>query len=242
MEFLGGVMPRGSLKYLPRVVFAGFLLLCIGIYIPAVFAEDGLVEMGSAVIFAAVATISAYCYLVGRERGSLIEQATTAFLAPVALILALSEVSFGARIGLFAPPAMYGGGEFDGGHDLLILALRLVRDGHVPVSIFVALVGMLLAGGWALWHWRHLVSRAVSGIISNPFLLPVAISLSLLALAIVLDLKSHRYLSLIEETLEFMSAAIFLLAVGARVTSLKRGDTPAADVVQAYVVQSKMRR
>ncbi|AWI60682.1 hypothetical protein AB395_00005505 (plasmid) [Sinorhizobium fredii CCBAU 45436] len=54
----------------------------------------------------------------------------------------MDETSFGAMLFDFQPPRLYGGGELDGFHDLLILAYRVLRG--VSESWVVAWVGLVL--------------------------------------------------------------------------------------------------
>lgn len=195
---------------------SGLLLLLAGLFYPSLFIEDGIIETAGAALFFAAAVSSFYCLVVGRKQCSRLEKVVTALLVPVSLILALSEISFGARLGLVSPPAMYGGGEFDGGHDAIILVLRLVRDGQISGWFYLLVAFVSVTAGWAAYRWRHLGIALWNDVKSNPLLLGVAVSGAMVALAVILDLKTQRHLSLIEETLEFLCAAMLVVTVGYR--------------------------
>lgn len=200
----------------------GLVLFLVGLFHPAIFVEDGAIETAGATLFFAAAAAALYCLMAGRRQSGRLERLVTALLVPAALVLALSEISFGARLGLVSPPAMYGGGEFDGGHDALILVLRLLRDGQLSGWFYLVVAAVSVATGWAACRWLHLGLALWKEVKSNPLLLGVAVSASLVALAVILDLKTQRHLSLIEETLEFLCAALLLATVGYRSLTFRR--------------------
>lgn len=215
-------MFRISLYVAVVLIFFGLILFVVGLFHPVLFIEDGLIETAGAALFFAAAVVSLYCLIAGRNTCSRLETVVTVLLVPASLVLALSEISFGARLGLLSPPAMYGGGEFDGGHDALILILRLIRDGQLSGWFYLIVAFISVTAGWAAYRWRHLGLRLWSDVKSNPLLLGVAASASLVALAVILDLKTQRHLSLVEETLEFLSAAVLVATVSYRSLVFKR--------------------
>ncbi|WP_132549812.1 hypothetical protein [Rhizobium azibense] len=70
----------------------------------------------------------------------------------LSLILLLSEISFRARIFDLQMPQMSGGGEFDGGHDIVILLVRLLSDaGRTGLLVAVTGVALLVAAAIPVW-------------------------------------------------------------------------------------------
>ncbi len=215
-------MSRISVYAAIVLMSVGLVLFLVGLFYPGLFVEDGMIETAGATLFFAAAASSLYCLIVSWKQGSRLEKVVTALLVPVSLVLALSEISFGARLGLVSPPAMYGGGEFDGGHDALILVLRLVRDGQISGWFYLLVAFASVTAGWAAYRWRHLGLALWNDVKSNPLLLGVAVSAAMVALAVILDLKSQRHLSLIEETLEFLCAAMLVVTIGYRSLMFRR--------------------
>jgi hypothetical protein len=109
---------------------------------PLLLQEDGIVEMATAIFFAMAAFGAAASLAMWGMRLPLLLAGLVGFAE------LMDETSFGSRLFGFQPPPLYGGGQLDGFHDLLIVVFRLARD----LSPFLAwlLVGLLLVGSAAL--------------------------------------------------------------------------------------------
>ena len=120
----------------------------------------------------------------------------------------LDETSFGSRLFGFEPPALYGGGQLDGFHDLLILAYRLLAG--VSQNLAWLLIGLMLAlsVGLVLLALRQIVRSEATTWLSGHALL--FLHVGFIGLAQVIDIAiSSRVFSAVEEVLE-MNAAILL--------------------------------
>jgi hypothetical protein len=149
----------------------------------------------------------------------------------LSLVLFLSEISFGARIFGIQMPQMSGGGEFDGGHDIVILVVRQLRAAG-PTGILVAImgVGLLLAAVFAvLSRFRQRAQMIAAHVLSKPFEFRLAMALGLLASAVTLDVIPSYKASILEEVLEFSVSVVLVLAVSALfrskgVVAVQRGE------------------
>jgi len=164
--------------------------------------EDGIVET-AAVLFLACAVLIAAAATA--KHGLRIPLVVAGGLA---LIELLDELSFGARLFGFAPPALHGGGELDGVHDLLIVGYRLLNESYSGLGI-VWLGGMIAlsvtAFGAAL---RQTTREDARSWLSDHGLL--AFHVGLVGLAQVFDVgATSRIAGAIEEVLE-LNAAIVL--------------------------------
>lgn len=166
--------------------------------------EDGIVETAT-VVFLAMAVLGAAAATV---RHGL--RVSVALAGLIGLAELLDETSFGSRLFGFEPLPLYGGGQLDGFHDLLILAYRLLRD--VSQGLAWLLVGLMLAlsAGLVLFALRQ-IARNMAGAttwLSGHALL--FLHVGFIGLAQVIDIAtSSRALSAVEEVLE-MNAAILL--------------------------------
>lgn len=173
--------------------------------------EDGIVEMGT-VIFLAAAALGAGAAMA--LRGFRVPLALAGLIGLAEL---LDETSFGSRLFGFQPLPLYGGGQLDGFHDLLILAQRLLAS--VSPNLAWLLVALLLAlsAGALLLALRHL-ARTMAGAttwLSGHVLL--LLHVGFIGLAQIIDIATgSRMLSAVEEVLE-MNAAILLAAYVAQV-------------------------
>ncbi|CAM5334759.1 hypothetical protein MAUB1S_05804 [Mycolicibacterium aubagnense] len=109
---------------------------------PLLLQEDGIVEMATAVFFALAAFGAAASLTMW---GMLLPLLLAGLVGFAGL---MDETSFGSRLLGFQPPPLYGGGQLDGLHDLLIVVFRLTRDLNPLLSRL--LVGLLLASSIAL--------------------------------------------------------------------------------------------
>jgi uncharacterized membrane protein YciS (DUF1049 family) len=212
--------------------FAGIVpLFTIGLSRPDLFVEDGLVENLSAVGFAAATLLALSAALQGRVSLAFAERRILVGTSALTLVLVLSEISFGARIFDIQMPQMSGGGEFDGGHDIVILAVRQLRDAG-PTGILVAIIGivLLLATVFAvLRRFRQRAQMIAMHILSKAFEFRLATALGILASAAILDVIPSYKASILEEVLEFSASVVLILAVSAllrskSVVAVQRGE------------------
>lgn len=198
--------------------FTGVVLFfTIGLSRPDLFVEDGLVENLSALGFAAAALFALGTALLRPVSLTFAERSILFAVSGLSLLLFLSEISFGARIFHIQMPRMSGGGEFDGGHDILILIVRQLRDAS-PTEMLGAVTGggLLLAAIFALLHhFRKRVRTIVSHVLSKAFEFRLAVALGILASAVTLDVIPSYKASILEEVLEFSAGGVLVLAVSA---------------------------
>lgn len=166
--------------------------------------EDGIVETGT-VIFLAIAVLGAGTSMLLRG-----PRLPVALAGLIGLAELLDETSFGARLFGFQPLPLYGGGQLDGFHDLLILAYRLLRDvSHGLAWLLVALM-FALSSGLVLLALRHIarnMAGATTRLSGHALLL---LHVGFIGLAQMIDIAAEwRVLSAVEEVLE-MNAAILL--------------------------------
>lgn len=170
--------------------------------------EDGIIETASAICLAIAA--------LGAGVASAVRGPRLPFLLAglIGLVELMDETSFGARIFGFQPPPLFGGGELDGFHDLMILAYRLLGDlspglGWLWVGlIFAASAGIILialrqvgkvAGGGGSWLAEHAL---------------VFLHVGFIGLAQAIDVAtSSKALSAVEEVLEFDAALLLLFYI-----------------------------
>lgn len=168
--------------------------------------EDGVVEMAGASFFLTAAIAALYSLA---RRGY-----TTGFLLlPIVLgvVGALSEVSFGARHLGTPVPEMYGGGELDGAHDLIMLAARLLESFRAQAPHMAAGAALLAFGVLAaiIWRLRDALERGAGYLWVHHRLLYLFGTTLGLALAIDTAIQ-HPAMRPVEEIME-MGAALVLL-------------------------------
>lgn len=173
---------------------------------PLLLQEDGIIEMASVACLAAAVFVAIATSII---RGDLRLPILVAGLLGLAELM--DETSFGSRLFGFQPPALYGGGELDGFHDLLILAYRLLRDIDPVLSWIWA--GLLLATSLGLIMLA--LSQSGRGTGENRSWLAdhvlIILHASLIGLAQVIDVATEsKVLSAMEEVLE-LNAALTLL-------------------------------
>ncbi|WP_105383550.1 hypothetical protein [Neorhizobium alkalisoli] len=176
---------------------------------PLLLQEDGIIEMASVACLASAVI------------GAAVASATWKGLHLPLLVAGLigfaelmDETSFGSRLVGFHPPALYGGGELDGFHDLLILAYRLLRDIH-PALAWVW-VGLLLAASigmmmFALSQLGREIDERQSWL-ADHFL--IFLHVGFIGLAQVIDVATEsKMLSAVEEMFEFNASLALLFYV-----------------------------
>ncbi|MFC0012078.1 hypothetical protein [Devosia nitrariae] len=193
------------------------LLFTIGLSRHDWLVEDGPVESLGAAGFAAASLLALSTafrksvLLTGTERRLLVGT------GGLSLIVFLSEISFGARIFGIQMPPMRGGGEFDGGHDIVIVLVRHVKDaGSTGVLLAVAGAGLLLSTAVALLYlFRKRALAIVSHVLSRAFEFRLVVAVGILASAVILDLTTSHKAAVLEEVLEFSASIVLILAVSA---------------------------
>lgn len=172
---------------------------------PLLLQEDGIVEMATAVFFAVAAIEAGISIATWGLRLPLLLAGLIGFAE------LMDETSFGSRLFGFQPPPLYGGGQLDGFHDLLIVVFRLMRDLN-PLLAWL-LVGLMLAASVALVAF--VTMQVLKGFRGDPKRLSTHTLLlahfAFIGLAQVIDISasSSPALSAMEEVFE-LDAAILL--------------------------------
>lgn len=194
--------------------------------------EDGIVETGT-VVFLAVAVIGAS--VATALRGMRVPLVLAGLIGLAEL---LDETSFGSRLFGFQPLPLYGGGQLDGFHDLLILAYRLLLG--ISPNLAWILVGLMLAisAGLLLFALRQ-IARNISGAstwLSGHVLL--FLHVGFIGLAQVIDIAaSSRAFAAVEEVLELNAAillAFYVVQMGWAAAGLPRN--PHGEPVEPWVL------
>ncbi len=168
---------------------------------PLLLQEDGIIEMGSVV------------FLVAAVLGAAVSIGTFGLRIP--LLLAgligfaelLDETSFGSRIFGFEPPPLYGGGQLDGFHDLLIIAYRLLRNISQEIAWLWLGLMLVVSIGLLAFALRKGIGGTATRLSGHALLF---LHFGFIGLAQVLDAgTSSRVLSAMEEVFE-LNAAILL--------------------------------
>ena len=144
--------------------------------------EDGLLEAFSALLYVGAALFGG-ATLLRLGRGA---HPALWFIVPLGLVCALDEISYGARLFGFEAPALKGGGEFDGVHDLIILAKREFDALAVDDLLLAVAVGALAISASLLGR-RPLIA-AVRIALADPVLLRLGACVGLLAASQALDI------------------------------------------------------
>lgn len=211
------------------------LLFTIGLSRPDLFVEDGLVENLSALGFAAAALLALGTAFLRPVPLTFAERSVLFGVSGLSLLLFLSEISFGARIFHIQMPRMDGGGEFDGGHDVIILVVRHLRDAG-STGILAAVIGSgLLVAAIFLHRFRQRAWMIVRHVLSKAFEFRLVVAVGMLASAVTLDLIHSYKASTLEEVLEFSAGVVLVLAVSALFQS--RGVVPVFGAMPAREAQ-----
>lgn len=191
------------------------MLVLIGRIFPEFAVEGGILQSTTAFLFFLTALLAAFMSVRPATLQPRAERLVMAFVAAMAMIFCLSELSFGAQHFDIAMPAMKGGGEFDGAHDVVILSVRYVASLSWWGQAVVAIVLLALAGVIIALARRHraFLRRASVGILTNPVYFLFAVTFGLLAMAVLLDLLNGWTITLIEESAELIASMAMLSAV-----------------------------
>jgi hypothetical protein len=220
-------MSRKNLAFACATIAGVILLFAAGILQPHVVVEDNLVESSGAVLFAVACLLALDTALRKRASMSSNEKKMLVGTSGLCLLLFLSEISFGARLFDLQMPKMHGGGEFDGGHDVVILSFRLLREGGSTgiLVLLIAALALLIPGSVLLYLFRHKLLALLDQIRFGAFEFRLALAVALLASAVALDLLDSYKASILEEVLEFVASGVLVFAVLALPRKNRRGDS-----------------
>lgn len=197
--------PTARMKFLvAALVVIGAVALfsaLLAVFDPAIrgllLQEDGIIEMAGAIVLSFVVAGSGYAIWRWGLRFPFVVAGLLGFAE------LMDETSFGSRILGFDPPPLYGGGQLDGFHDLLILVFRLARDFNADLAWLW--VGILLAGSialvaFALFQFWKGINFKLADPSSHTLLF---LHIGLIGLAQVIDVATHsQILSAMEEVFE----------------------------------------
>lgn len=210
----GGRVARAKHTPLPLVLLLSTtaivcLLFFAALIRPTIMREDGLVESASAALFL-FASLLAVWTLATRDLTHKRDARLLLGVSMFSLLLFLSEVSFGARFFDFEMPPMEGGGQFDGGHDIAIILLRMMLKGDatslvVALCLLLAFVGFLALG----YKARDPIRR----FLQDDFHFALLLHFALLACGVLLDLVPSRKVSFLEEAVEFTASVTIVWAL-----------------------------
>lgn len=175
---------------------------------PVLLREDGVIEMASVACLATVVLVAGAASAMWGLRIPLLAAGMIGFAE------LMDETSFGSRIFGFQPPALYGGGELDGFHDLLILAYRLLRE--VGQGLAWMWVGLMLVASLgimmlALGQLRNGISNRRWWLADHVL---IFLHLGFIGLAQVIDVATRsNALSAVEEMFEFNASLVLVLYI-----------------------------
>jgi hypothetical protein len=171
------------------------------------FAEDRLVETATALFLLLSFLVAATALWRTRSPLYRLELAGAGALG---LIAFLDEISFGARIFHLKMPAIEGGGEFDGAHDVLTVAWRaFTAQGPLLETLWAA--GGLALTGLLLWTGRHLLKRGLDRLRTDTSYQLLLAFVSLLTSAMLVDMLGWH--DVLEEMLELNGCLLLLAGV-----------------------------
>lgn len=218
-------MSRENMAFIAATSAGVILLFAIGLARHDLLIEDGPVESLSAAGFAAGSLLAMSTALRKNAFLTFTERRLLFGTSGLALILCLSEISFGARIFGIQMPPMRGGGEFDGGHDIVTILFRHLKDaGSTGMLLAVAGTGVVLGSAAAILSlFRRQALAIISHVLSRAFEFRLVVAIGMLASAVILDLMASHKAAVLEEVLEFSASIVLILAV----TALPRQDVEA---------------
>ena len=210
------MMSRENLVFIVATFAGVILFFIIGLSRPDLLVEDGFVENLGAAGFAAASLLALSTALLS-DFPTFAERNILVGTSVLSLILFLSEISFGARIFDIQMPQMSGGGEFDGGHDIVVVLFRRLEDaGRTGILVAAAAIGLLLATTTALLYlFRQRARAIVRHVFSRAFEFRLAVAVGMLASAVTLDLITSHKAAVLEEVLELSASGVLILTVSA---------------------------
>ncbi len=203
------------------IIGVAMFVFIIGLFRPSITREDGVVEWTTALTFLTTAAIASYLAVKSGLLHKSRDRIAMAGVAAFALLLSLSELSFGARLFGVEMPAMKGGGEFDGGHDVVIWTMRKIAVAEPSTQMALAVcsgLSMAVAIAWA-WQRRIHHGRAIWLLLDHPVRFRFAVTILLLACAVILDLLPYHKIGILEEALEFAASVAMLMTAIAAINS-----------------------
>ncbi|UVO52257.1 hypothetical protein M0208_17710 [Sphingomonas sp. SUN019] len=183
------------------------------------FVEDGVVEWASATLFLGAAYLAAISLL--RSDG-VADRIATSYVLLLSALCFLSEVSFGARMFGWDMPKMAGGGELDGGQDLVQIAITAEWN----LYLYLVLPSLLAAVAAMAFFRKPLTTRILDPFVQyvrreSAFEFVLFASMALLT-AMAVDIAEKWQLRILEESLE-LGAAMTLFVSQYRFSGRKAG-------------------
>lgn len=192
------------------------------------FAEDGMIEYGTAVADGLAALLGFLALYLGVTHGkAAVERIALWTIPSLSLFCALDEISWGARLFDIQMPQIEGGGEFDGVHDVFLLLERWAVAADAA-TLSMAIVAILLAGALFMYWQRHFVRDCLEFAIHHPLGRPLACAIMLLALATLLDFAHGRLIYSLEEYSELAASLLLLSAAWHSLAMARSGHRYAA--------------
>ena len=177
-----------------------------------IFEEDGVIEDLSAGVDAFAAILGFYAIYCGILRSKqTIERIAIVTLPVLALFCFLDEISWGARLFDLQMPAMPGGGEFDGIHDVFTILERLAAT-LSPSHLFIMLLAIFSMMVTLAYKKKTEIWRYLRFAIDNSLGRYLSSAICLLAFATILDFGHGRIISSLEEYSEFTAGCLMALA------------------------------
>jgi hypothetical protein len=218
------VISRNNFAFAAAAGCVVILLFTLGLSFPPLLVEDGPVEDLSAAGFFIAAVLAFGIVMRGNIRLTPAERTVLFAAGILSLLLFLSEISFGARLLHIRMPKMKGGGEFDGGHDIVILVFRAIGDagsGAIFAALIVMTVFLAVALGLLL-RFRQQAWMLARYVLSRRFEFRLLLATCMLASAVILDLIHSYKAEKLEESLEFCASGVLIAAFAGL---LRKGGT-----------------
>jgi len=209
------MMSRENLTFAVAMVASVIVLFTVSLSRPYLVVEDGPMEDLSAAGFATAALLACGTALRSGRALTPAERIILFVTGGISVVLFLSEISFGARIFHVQMPKMRGGGEFDGGHDIVILVFRQLRDaGSTGIVVAAVGIGLVLAVAVRLLSLFRQEARAiVQYVLWRAFEFRLIAAVCMISSAVVLDVIPSYKASVLEEIMEFSASGVLILAV-----------------------------
>lgn len=209
---LGKFVLRSSLFFISLAIF---IILIVKIW-PAseiiIFQEDGIIEDASAAVDTCAAMLGFYALYLGALKGRMpIERIILVTVPILSAFCALDEISWGARIFDLQMPAMKGGGEFDGVHDLFTILERSVKAAD-PLAASLIVAAICAALLLLIYRNRVRIIACLNYVLAHSVARPLAFAICLLAFATVIDFWHGRIISSLEEFSELSAGLLMALA------------------------------
>jgi hypothetical protein len=213
MGWIFGQWSRHPLAVLLLVIAGDTALVILYAFGPRapIFGEDRGIEMATALLFLAAFVFG---LLSMRRPGQRDYPVLLPAVAGLGLLGFLDEISFGARLFGWSMPQMVEGGEFDGAHDLVILAYRLVSQADPMLVVAAGGSASTIALGCVM-VWRRELQKLAWRLFADPTYSAMALFIAGVSVASLLDLELGmlRRLGPLEEIAELNAALALLVTV-----------------------------